>query len=87
MALTFSRTHIKKKKKPIYMYNNSHRTSTECWQDLKLPLKGNKSSTQLGRTKAKEREKRNQDGTSTSERELARRKGTHTLGSHLTDGS
>ena len=34
----------------------------------------------------KKREKRNQDRTSTPERELWRRKGTRILGSHLTDG-
>ena len=36
--------------------------------------------------KKKEREKRNQDGTSIPKRELWRIKGTHILGSHLTDG-
>ena len=36
-------------------------------------------------TKEKKIDKRDQDGTSTPERELRRRKGTHILGSHLTD--
>ena len=37
--------------------------------------------------KIKERQKRNRNVTSTPERELRRRKGTHTLGSHLTGRS
>ena len=36
--------------------------------------------------KNKERERRDQERTSTPERELLRRKGAHTQGSHLTDG-
>ena len=36
--------------------------------------------------KKRERQKCNQEGTSTPERELLKRKGIYTLGRHLTDG-
>ena len=40
----------------------------------------------MGTTKGKEREgERNKDKTSTPEMKLRKRKGTHTLGSHLSD--
>ena len=80
--LSFSHKHIKKKN---YMYNNSRRTSTECSQKNLNLKKGKKPSAELDRTKKKrerEGEKRNQDGISTTEKELLKKKGTHTPGSH-----
>lgn len=40
----------------------------------------------MGRTKKREREKRNHDGYRIPERELLKRKGTQTLGNHLING-
>ena len=54
-------------------------------EDLK-PLKRGRKTTKLGRTNEKKIEKRNQDRTSTNERDLLKMKGTHILESHLTDG-
>ena len=71
--------------KNIYMQNDSHITSTESWQKNLNLQKGQETLDILGRTKEKKRNKRNQDGISTLPRELRRIKGTHTLGSHLTD--
>ena len=69
-------------KKKIYMQNDLHRTSTECWQKISGLQKGKKSSTKLGRTKGGKKEiekkKRNHDGTSTTKKELRKRKGIHT---------
>ena len=75
-------------KKPIYMWNDSHRTSTEHWQKTLNLQKGQETLHITGYNKGKkerEIEKRNEDGTSIPERESLMRKGTHSLGSHLTD--
>ena len=85
-ALTFSHKHIKKH---IYMFSDSQRTSTECWQKNLNLQKGQETLHIHGRKKGekseREREKRNQNGTSTPERVLLKRKGTCTLGNHLID--
>ena len=58
--------------KYIYMWNNSYRTPTECWQKISDFPKGKKHSTYLGRAKEKRKKRRqkNRDGTCTSGREL-----------------
>ena len=66
--------------KYIYMWNNSYRTPTECWQKTSDFPKGKKLPTYLVRAKEKrktrdKRKKKNQrqknrDGTCTSGREL-----------------
>ena len=45
--------------KYIYMWNNSYRTPTECWQKTSDFPKGKKLPTYLGR--AKEKRKKNRD--------------------------
>ena len=65
--------------KCIYMWNDSHRMSTERWQRISDIWKGNKISLYLGKTK--EKKKRNQDGTCTLGRELWKRKVSCNLGS------
>ena len=74
--------------KYIYMWNNSYRTPTECWQKNSDFPKGKKTPTYLGRAKEKRKKQRqkNRDGTCTSGGELWRRKSFHTLGSPFTDG-
>ena len=58
--------------KYIYMWNNSYRTPTECWQKTSDFPKGKKIPTYLGRAKEKRKKQRqkNRDGTYTSGREL-----------------
>ena len=76
-------------KKHIYMWNDSCWTSTECWQKLNLQKRARNSWhnwVEQKKKREREREKRNQDRTSILGRELWSRKGTHILGSHLTDG-
>ena len=70
----------------IYMWNISYRTPTECWQKTSDFPKGKKLPTYLGRAKEKRKKQRqkNRDGTSSSERELWRRKSFHTLESSFT---
>ena len=74
--------------KYIYMWNNSYRTPTECWQKTSDFPKGKKLPTYLGRAKEKRKKQKqkNRDGTRTSRRELWRRKSFHTLGSPSTGG-
>ena len=67
------------------MWNNSYRTLTECGQKTSDFPKGKKLPTYLVGQKKKQRQK-NRDGICTSERELGRRKGFHTLGSPFTGG-
>ena len=71
--------------KYIYMWNNSYRTPTECWQKSSDFPKGKKSPHTWVGQKKKQRQK-NRDGTCTSGRELWRRKSFHTLGSPFTGG-
>ena len=75
--------------KYIYMWNNSYRTPTECWQKTSDLPKGKKIPTYLGRAKEKRKKQtqKNRDGTCTSRRELWRRKSFHTLGSPFTGGA
>ena len=54
MELTFS---PQMHQKYIYMWNDSHRTSTEHWQKTSDLPKGKTISTQLGRTKEKRKKK------------------------------
>ena len=82
-------THQKKKKKPIYHVEQfSQNIYWMLAEDLKPPKRARNVPynwiEQKGE-KEREREKRNQDKTSTPEGELWKRKGNHTLGSHLTD--
>ena len=60
--------------KCIYMWNDSHRTSTKCWQWTSDLQKGKKISMQLGKAKEKQRG-RNQDRACGPGRELLKRKG------------
>ena len=54
-------------------------------EDLKPPKRGRNPPHNWEKKRKKRERERNQDGTSTPERELRKRKGTHTLESHLTD--
>ena len=74
--------------KYIYMWNNSYRTPTECWQKTSDFPKGKKLPHIPGEGKRKKKKQRqkNRDRTCTSGRELGRRKGFHTLGSPFTGG-
>ena len=71
MPLTFSHKYIKEKKKPIYMQNDSHRTSTECWRILDLHKwqqtlhTTGKDNRKKKKGEKKERKKTNQDKTGT----------------------
>ena len=57
--------------KYIYMWNNSYRTPTECWQKTSDFPKGKKLPTYLGRAKEKRKHReKNRDRTCTSGREL-----------------
>ena len=47
--------------KCIYMWNDSHRTSTKCWQWTSDLQKGKKISMQLGKKKEKKRKESGQD--------------------------
>ena len=47
--------------KCIYMWNDSHRTSTKCWQWTSDLQKGKKISMQLGKAKEKKRKESGQD--------------------------
>ena len=67
--------------KYMYMWNNSYRTPTECWQKTSDFPKGKKLPTYLGRAKEKRknRDKRIRMGPTTV-RELWTRKRFHTIG-------
>ena len=69
--------------KYIYLWNNSYRTPTECWQKTSDFSKGKKVPTYLSRAKEKRknRDKRIGTGPAPVGGELWRRKGFHTLGS------
>ena len=56
--------------KYIYMWNNSYRTPTECWQKTSEFPKGKKLPTDLGKGKRKKKKQRqkNRDGTCPSGR-------------------
>ena len=55
-------------------------------EDFKPPKRARNPPHNWVKQKEKNRERgRNQDGSITPERELRKKKGTHTLGSHLTD--
>ena len=83
--VTFSHKYIKKTH--IYIQNDSHGTSIECWQNSNIQKRArNPPQKQVAKRKKREREKRKQDGTSTSKMELLKRKGTHTLGCHHING-
>ena len=58
--------------KYIYMWNNSYRTHTECWQKTSDLPKGKKLPTYQGRAKVKRKKQRqkNRDRTCTSGGEL-----------------
>ena len=80
IVLTFS---PKKNLHVEWFTQNIYRTLME---DLKPPKRAKNFLYNWGEQNAKrEREKRGQDRTSASERDLLKRKGTHTLGSHLID--
>ena len=55
-------------------------------EDLKPPKQARNAPHNWVEQKEKNRERRNEDGTVTPERELLKKKGTHTLGSYLTNG-
>ena len=60
--------------------------STRNLQHNWVEQKGKRETEREKRKKKKKKKKKgNQDKTSTLERELRKRKGTHTLGSHLAD--
>ena len=48
--------------KYFYMWKNSYKTPTECWQKIDLP-KGKKLPTYLGRAKGKKKKQRQRIGT------------------------
>ena len=76
MVLTFSHKHILKK---IYMQNNLHRISTEHWQKTLNLQKRQETLHMTGKNKRKkERERKNQDGTTTPKRELNKERKPHT---------
>ena len=57
--------------KNIYMWNNSYRTPTGCWQKTSDFPKGKKLPTYLGRVKEKRKNRdKRRDGTCTSGRDL-----------------
>ena len=71
-------------KKHIYRIKDSHRTATNCWQKNLNSNNSKNFVTLLGKIKEKRRVREgNPSSTSASERELWRRKGSHTLESHL----
>ena len=84
VVLTFSHKHNKKKKKNHLhveqFIQNIYWTLTEYLKPSK------RAKTPLHNWIEQKGKKRNQEGTSTPVRELWKRKGTQTLGSHLTDG-
>ena len=83
VVLTFSHKHIKKTHLHVKRLTQNINWIVE--EELK-PLKRARNSWHNWVEQKKKREKRNQNRTTIPKRELWRRKGTHILGRHLTDG-